>query len=50
MKNNTTLAQESPVNDTLKGFDCELFTLHMTRKERVNVDEPHGVLITKRKK
>jgi hypothetical protein len=25
MKNNTTLAQESPVNDTLKGFDCELF-------------------------
>ena len=32
------------------GFECELFTLHMTRKERVNVDESHGVLITKRKK
>ena len=32
------------------GFECELFTLHMTRKEKVNVDEPHGVLITKRKK
>jgi FkbM family methyltransferase len=32
------------------GFECELFTLHMTRKDRVSINEPHGVLITKRKK
>jgi hypothetical protein len=41
-----------PIVDKLTkfGFECELFTLHMTRKDKVNIDEPHGVLITKRKK
>lgn len=32
------------------GFECEFFSLHMAEKEKVSIDEKHGVLITKKRK